>query len=120
MLDVTAKPRTCFQTPDTHFGEDFAGSKMWNPNTPLSEDCLYLTVVSPEGARNAAVMVWIHGGGFVSGTSTLDIYDYASLAAEQGVVVAAMQYRVGPLGFLYLNGQVQGNAGMAALDSSRM
>jgi acetylcholinesterase len=39
---------------------------MWNPNTPLSEDCLYVNVVVPRPRpTNAAVMVWIFGGEFL-------------------------------------------------------
>lgn len=51
---------------------------MWNANTPLSEDCLYLNVYVPgriDPNKKLAVMVWIYGGGFWSGTSTLDVYD---------------------------------------------
>ena len=46
--------------------------------------------------------MWIYGGGFASGTSTLALYDGAHLAARGDVVVVSMQYRLGPLGFLYL------------------
>src|SRR5688572_18021567 len=33
-----------------------------------SEDCLYLNIWSPRGARGAPVVVWIHGGGFTNGS----------------------------------------------------
>lgn len=94
---------------------------MWNPNTDLSEDCLYLnlwvpannlTRASPESER-LAVMVWIYGGGYLSGSSTLDIYDGRYLAAEMNVIVASMQYRVGALGFYFLEiYEAPGNAGI--------
>ena len=47
------------------------GERIWTPFTPLSEDCLYLNIWAPVSARQQqplAVMVWIYGGGFVSGT----------------------------------------------------
>jgi len=58
--------------------------------------------------------VWIYGGGFASGTSTLPLYDGALLAARGDVVVVSMQYRVGPLGFLSLgaDSEAPGNAGL--------
>lgn len=49
-----------------------------------------------------AMLVWIYGGGFMSGSSTLDIYNADMLAAVGNVIVASMQYRVGAFGFLYL------------------
>lgn len=47
-------------------------------------------------------LIWIYGGGYMSGTSTLDIYNAKALAAVGNVIVASMQYRVGAFGFLYL------------------
>lgn len=113
VLNVSAKPNSCYQVIDNVFG-NFAGSAIWNPNTPLSEDCLYLSVWSPRPRPwgNAAVMVWIYGGGFYSGTSTLDVYDPMLLVSEEDVIVVSMQYRVASLGFLYLPGHVPGNMGL--------
>lgn len=48
------------------------------------------------------MLVWIYGGGFMSGTSTLDVYNAEMLAAVGNVIVASMQYRVGAFGFFYL------------------
>lgn len=48
------------------------------------------------------MLVWIYGGGFMSGSSTLDIYNAEILASVGNVIVASMQYRVGAFGFLYL------------------
>lgn len=64
VLNATTLPNSCVQIIDTVFG-DFPGATMWNPNTPLSEDCLYVNVVVPRPRpTNAAVMVWIFGGEF--------------------------------------------------------
>lgn len=61
-----------------------------------------------------ALQIWIYGGSFFSGTSTLDVYDPKVLASEQNVIVVSMQYRLASLGFLYLGGEggVVGNAGL--------
>lgn len=114
VLDATVKPNSCFQTVDTFFG-DFRGSLMWNVNTNMSEDCLTLNVWVPRPRPNgtAAVLVWIYGGGFYSGTSTLDVYDGRSLVAEERVVLVSMNYRVASLGFLCLDHpDAPGNAGL--------
>ena len=98
---------------DTLFG-DFAGAMMWNANSPLSEDCLYLNVITPHPRpRNAAVLMWIFGGGFYSGTSTLDVYDYKILASQENVILVSVQYRVTSLGFLYFDiDDAPGNVGL--------
>ncbi|XP_035535867.1 acetylcholinesterase-like [Morone saxatilis] len=114
---ATQFPNSCYQIPDTAF-PGFKGAEMWNPNTPLSEDCLYLNVWSPRFNKTqkalAPVLVWIYGGGFTVGTSSLDIYDGRFLSKSEGVVVVSMNYRVGPLGFLSLpdNKNIRGNAGL--------
>ena len=63
-----------------------------------SEDCLFLNVWRPAAASSQPypVMVWIHGGAMVHGSST--IYPGDALAA-QGVVVVTLNYRMGRLGF---------------------
>lgn len=65
---------------------------------PTSEDCLTLDVTAPVGVRKAPVMVWIYGGGNVAGAANLPSYDARNFARD-GVVVVAMNYRLGPLGF---------------------
>ena len=65
-----------------------------------SEDCLYLNVWRPADstARNLPVMVWIYGGGFTGGSSASPNTSGAQFA-KQGVVLVAMNYRVGRFGF---------------------
>lgn len=112
--ETTKKPNSCVQIKDTLF-PGFAGSEMWNPNTQVSEDCLYLNVVVPHDRRpqNSAVLVWVFGGGFYSGTSTLDVYDMRTLVAQEHIIMVSMQYRLASLGFLYFDtAEVPGNAGM--------
>lgn len=66
----------------------------------ISDDCLFLNVWTPavEGARRP-VMVWFHGGGYLSGCSHQMLYSGARLAAEHGVVVVTANYRLGLFGF---------------------
>ncbi|HEY0437334.1 MAG TPA: carboxylesterase family protein [Phenylobacterium sp.] len=65
-------------------------------NGPTSEDCLQLNVFAPPHAKDAPVMVWIHGGGHVVGAGW--IYGGENFARD-GVVVVSINYRLGPLGY---------------------
>jgi para-nitrobenzyl esterase len=70
---------------------------------PFSEDCLYLNVWTPAKSADERlpVMVWIHGGGFNAGATSVPLYSGENLA-KKGVVVASISYRLGPFGFLAL------------------
>jgi para-nitrobenzyl esterase len=80
---------------------------------PASEDCLYLNVWTPKPSKGAKlpVMVWIHGGGFVSGSSALPETDGARLAGR-GVVLVSFNYRLGRFGFFAHPGLDGGNWGL--------
>jgi para-nitrobenzyl esterase len=68
---------------------------------PTSEDCLHLNVWTPSVDEDARlpVMVWIHGGSNIWGSSSDVPYDGANLA-RRGVVVVSLNYRLGLLGFM--------------------
>lgn len=65
-----------------------------------SEDCLYLNVWSPDVRGSRPVMVWIHGGAFIIGAGSQDLYDGSRLAKLGDVVVVTINYRLGVFGFL--------------------
>lgn len=64
-----------------------------------SQDCLYLNIWRPEGEGPFPVMVWFHGGGYLSGSISQVLYNGAELARSQNVVVVNAAYRLGALGF---------------------
>lgn len=67
----------------------------------MSEDCHFLNVFTPSGdAAGRPVLVFIHGGAFVTGTAAMPWYDGTSLAAGGDAVVVTINYRLGALGFL--------------------
>jgi para-nitrobenzyl esterase len=72
-----------------------------DPPAEMNEDCLFLNVWTPANARNAAVMVWIHGGSLTGGASSETMYDGTALA-KQGIVFVSINYRLGALGYLAL------------------
>ena len=67
-----------------------------------SEDCLSLNVWQPASAEaeKLPVMVYIHGGGFVTGSGSTDWYHGRNLAKKGNVIVVTFNYRLGPFGFL--------------------
>lgn len=67
-------------------------------STKGEEDCLTLQVFAPTGAKKAPVMVWLHGGANMTGSSSLAGYN-GSAFAKDGVVLVAVNYRLGPFGF---------------------
>ena len=72
------------------------------------DGCLNLNVWTPapalaEGAPPRPVLLWFHGGAWSSGSGGWDWYDGARLAAAGGIVVVTANYRLGPLGYLWLD-----------------
>src|SRR4029079_7198307 len=91
--------------PATIFGpgcvQDPGMAKVMGDTGPLSEDCLYLNVWTPakSATEKLPVIVWIYGGGFTGGMTSIPLYDGANLA-KRGVVFVSIAYRVGAFGFL--------------------
>jgi para-nitrobenzyl esterase len=77
-----------------------AGSSMGEPGN-ISEDCLYLNVVTAAKNTNEKrpVMVFYHGGGLTSGTGNSMTYNNTALP-RKGVVVVTVNSRLGPLGYM--------------------
>jgi para-nitrobenzyl esterase len=73
-----------------------------------SEDCLYLNIWTKDCRGRRPVMVWIHGGAFVTGAGSLGTYNGKFLAAHGDVVVVTINYRLGALGFLNLRDATDG------------
>lgn len=67
----------------------------------VSEDCLYLNIWTParSGQKRLPVIVWIYGGGYINGSSSMPLY-WGDKLAHKGVIVVTIAYRLGPLGFL--------------------
>ena len=108
VFDANAPGPNCPQFP----------GQIYDPNR-TAEECLYIqglwAPANANASRPAPVMVWIYGGGFAYGGG--DSYNGSALAASQGVVVVTVNYRLGLLGFLALQddvdaGRTTGNWGL--------
>lgn len=110
--DAIVQAPGCFQpvTPDG-FGP---WTKEYVTPPPVSEDCLYANVWMPEraAAKPLPILVWIHGGAFMSGSNSVPIYDGSELA-KMGVIVISINYRLGVFGFAGFR-ELAGEAGGGA------
>lgn len=79
----------------------------------ISEDCLYLNVATPAKHKHERlpVLVWFHGGGITTGTSSpSNVYEYmgaeggmlTSPLPSHGIVLVTVQHRIGPFGYMAL------------------
>lgn len=97
--DATAYPPMCVQNVNMSIKlQEVLHIGM--PKLTHSEDCLYLNIYTPATTGQKArlpVMVWIHGGALVCEGASM--YDGSALSAYENVVVVAVQYRLGILGF---------------------
>ena len=91
----------------------------WPQEPRLSEDCLYLNVWTPAtDAGKRPVLVWLHGGGFSTGSGSWPLYDGTALARRGDAVVVTVNHRLNIFGYLHLAGLMpdefasSSNAGM--------
>ncbi|WP_405677236.1 carboxylesterase family protein [Streptomyces sp. NBC_00868] len=97
-LDATAFGPSAPQ-PYREGGDQVLGT---HGSPPFDEDCLTLNVWAPRtGGAKRPVMVWIHGGGFISGSGSMPNYSGETFARNGDLVVVTINYRLGPLGYLY-------------------
>ncbi|MBC2653581.1 carboxylesterase/lipase family protein [Novosphingobium aerophilum] len=83
----------CMQPQRNPLGNQYSGAEI------TSEDCLTLNVWTRSGLKRAPVIVYIHGGGFFIGASSMALYGGETVAREGGVFVN-LNYRLGVLGFM--------------------
>lgn len=87
----------------------------YSPPGEFSEDCLSLNIWRRDDVLEREprpVMVWIYGGSFLSGGSSMPVYDGAYLSSTEDVVVVSLNYRLGALGFLAGIHGLEGNYGL--------
>lgn len=84
--------------------------------TKISEDCLYLNIWAPKSNSNEdlkPIILFIHPGGFIMGSSNLKAHDGSHLASRGNLVVVTINYRLGALGYLLaFSEEADGNMGM--------
>ncbi|WP_379162155.1 carboxylesterase/lipase family protein [Paenibacillus sp. sgz5001063] len=103
-------------SPVSHQPVSTSGTRFGGLTPEYSEDCLYLNVWSPaEEGESLPVMVWIHGGTFVTGSGSQPMFDGARMARNGKVVLVTVNYRLGPFGFVHMSPFGNGLASNAGL-----
>jgi para-nitrobenzyl esterase len=108
VIDATERGPACPQLPsrlEFATGPVIAGLQM-------NEQCQVLSVTAPAGADRLPVLVWFHGGAYVSGGGESAKYDPHALATEGRVVVVTVTYRLGVFGYLNLHDPQTQNLGL--------
>ncbi|CDO09895.1 para-nitrobenzyl esterase [Mycolicibacterium cosmeticum] len=108
LIDATVRGPACPQLPSRL---EFATGAVID-GLRMSEQCQVLSVTAPTGADRLPVMVWFHGGAYVSGGGESAKYDPHALAAEGQVVVVTATYRLGVFGYLNLHDPRTENMGL--------
>ncbi|BBY83631.1 carboxylesterase/lipase family protein [Mycolicibacterium pulveris] len=97
-LDATRVGPVCPQPTDPKIPIDLGA--------PQGDDCLTLNVWASSDTEPGAakpVMVWIHGGAYIIGSSAQPLYHGRTLASAGDAVIVTINYRLGALGFLDLS-----------------
>lgn len=107
--DATAFGHICPQTPSPPMWMSGAAGKKYlqliqTDGTP-GDECLNLNVWTPnlDPEAKLPVMVWIHGGSFMTGAGSMEIYQGANLA-KKNVVMVSINYRLGLMGSFVAHG----------------
>ncbi len=76
----------------------------WENSVGISEDCLFLNVWTRGlgDGKKRPIMVWLHGGGYVTGSGSSNGYDGSRLAERGDVVVVTLNHRLNAFGYSYL------------------
>jgi para-nitrobenzyl esterase len=92
------------QRPPQVLGGEPAEMLPTDPREPLGEDCLVMNIWTPNpgSGQRRPVMLWLHGGGFSSGSGSYTIYEGRELARKHDVVSISVNHRLNILGFLHL------------------
>ena len=103
VLDATVMGATCPQNRNIHEHLENPTRRFYKKEYregaeyAMDEDCLNLNIFAPRDAKDCPVVVFIHGGGFDSGSNQESPFDGSALA-ERGIVTVFINYRVGVLG----------------------
>jgi para-nitrobenzyl esterase len=107
VLEAIAPAPVCPQVPSRLTGA------MGECSSEQDENCLTVSIWAPTPLqRLRPILVWFHGGGYLSGGGSLSWYDGGTLARDNDIVVVGVNSRLGALGYLFHPGITDGNMGL--------
>jgi len=107
VLDATVPAAVCPQVPSR------LAKVMGECSAEQDENCLTVSIWAPAPfQRPRPILVWFHGGGYLSGGGSLPWYDGGALARDNDIVVVGVNSRLGALGYLCHPGITDGNMGL--------
>ena len=95
--NVECRVTICPQNPsrlDTLLGLMSSGEEQ-------SEDCMRLSIFTPATEGKLPVLVWVHGGAYLTGSGMYQRYDASEISKQGNIVVVNISYRMGVFGFYY-------------------
>lgn len=78
------------------------GTYGWNDRVKGTEDCLTLDIVRPDTDEELPVVVYMHGGTFLTGSSHEKVLQGHRFAEATDIVYVSLNFRLGVLGYLDL------------------
>jgi para-nitrobenzyl esterase len=102
--------RAFFDDHDTPYSKFYYDQAAEKPVIAYSEDCLNLNIWVPEGAENAPVAVFVHGGSFVSGGNSAT-YIIGEHYCRRGIILVSINYRLNAFASVFEEGHT-GNYGL--------
>lgn len=101
------------QGSDPYFAKIFGHDVI--ENLTMNEQCLQLSITRPsqiQEGSNLPVMIWIHGGGYISGGGDSIGTNPSQMVIENNVLVVSVSYRLGIFGFLGGYQNIPANLGL--------
>ena len=89
--------------PSTAVNAFYSAEALFDYDNPYAEDALNLNIWTPDGAENAPVLFYIHGGAFLNGSGS-DPWIDGEAYARRGVILVSVNYRLGPWQQVYGDG----------------
>lgn len=110
IIDATKTGPIC---PQNYFRLEYLTGEMTKDLEFDENECLNLNIFIPKfDNKKYPVMIWIHGGGYISGSGSSEAYNPINFVINEQVIVVTINYRLGMLGYSKVNNDTPYNIGL--------